>query len=112
MPKTVVGFDLGTAEKLLQKIRQERPDSPPKPSRPPLYVRESDAGIVTTEITARSGNTVGTGVVDSISRENDDGTDFQYPVVQNVFSQAVEVDTYVVITRLIGGTWVVVAADC
>jgi|10_taG_2_1085330.scaffolds.fasta_scaffold02105_2 meiotically up-regulated gene 157 (Mug157) protein len=110
--KTAVGFQPHDAERLLQILRTENIPKLKDTKDGQVFVRESDAGIVSTEITARSGTTVGTGVVDSIFRTNDDGTDYQYSTVQNIFEQSVAVDTYVLIQRLMDGTWVVQAADC
>jgi len=112
MPKNVVGFDFRDAEKLTQILRQSPPTSTDTPKTNRVYLRECDDGIVSTAFTARSGVTLGTGKVTSLTRTNDDGTDYEYSEVQNIYSQTVAKDTYCHIQRNRTGAWTLVSADC
>jgi len=111
MPDKVVGFTPRDSEKLLDIIR-DKPISAHVGTVPPMYVRELDACQVTTEITARSGSTFGTGEAQSLTRYDEGGNNFTYENVKNVFSTAVTLNTYCIIARSRTGEHYVIAADC
>lgn len=110
----VVGFSPRDARRLLETINREQVT--PYPERfpaTPFHLREIDVGTVSVELAARVGDTAGSGTVNSVYRFDPAVPDqpIQY-TTYNYFSAAVEVDTYVVVARVMTGDWVVVAADC
>lgn len=111
----VVGFNPKTAEDLIQLVRDKRPIPAPDIKRPPMFLRELDVGTASTEISARSGSTPGSGTFASAERQqytNGTASGAWTETVFNYFGSSIAADDYVVVARTTTGRWVVIAADC
>lgn len=116
MANTVVGFDEQTAEKLLQVARRQKSVFSPPPNLPPeKYSNNVDYGPAQSTITARSGDTVGTGTVQSANRMAGFGSiasPHQYNDVKNPFDEEIASGTWCVIALTITNEWIIVSANC
>lgn len=113
MTNTVVGFDERTARKLVDMVRADTAPAPAIPPPPDVFVRENDVVKITEEVSARSGETAGTGVGASVyfTDQSSNPEPIEYNLV-NWYSATVAVDEYVIIIRHRAGDWLVVGADC
>ena len=113
MTNTLVGFDERTARKLVDMVREDTAPATPFTPSPECYLRENDVVKITTEVTARSGATAGTGVGQSVylTDHTSNPQPIEYTLV-NWYASTIAVDTYVIIIRHRQGDWLVVGADC